>query len=101
MAKGLIFISPDKPIYVFSHHKKGTFLAGKIINDLSDLLSLKFCKVYGQCKNILGKYDIVLFEHSLVSDKLLKIDFFGMHIIREPRDIVVSGFQYQKHTAEA
>jgi hypothetical protein len=52
MAKGLNHKSPDIPMYVFSHHKTSTVLAGKALNELSDLLGLNFCKVYCYSESI-------------------------------------------------
>jgi hypothetical protein len=52
MAKGLDLKSPDIPVYVFSHHKTGTVLAGNVLNDLSYLLGLNFCKVCGYSVSI-------------------------------------------------
>lgn len=91
---------PVKPLFIFTHHKTSTVLMGNVFRKISNDLGLKFCKVYGYCKDVPTGYDIVLFEHSLVSEKVLASDFHGIHIIRDPRDVLVSGYLYHLHTDE-
>jgi hypothetical protein len=100
LVKGLSGVTVNTPIFVFTHHKTGTVLLGKILNELAKLLNLSFCKVYGYAEEAPANFDIVLFEHSLVSEHLLSNDFVGMHIIRDPREIIVSGYLYHLHTTE-
>lgn len=88
------------PIYIFTHHKTGTVLATNVLKEVSDLLGLKFCRVYGYCDETPSGFDVVVFEHSLVSDKILSSDFKGIHIVRDPRDVLVSGYQYHRRTKE-
>lgn len=88
------------PIYIFTHHKTGTVLATNVLKEISDFLGLKLCRVYGYCDEIPDGYDVVIFEHSLVSNKILSSSFRGVHIIRDPRNVLISGYQYHRHTEE-
>ena len=45
--------------------------------------------------------DFVLFGHSIVSEEVLEGTSVGVHIIRDPRDIIVSGYLYHLRTSEA
>jgi hypothetical protein len=89
-----------KPLFVFTHHKTSTVLMGNVLRRISDALNLRFCMVYGHCENINNQADVILFEHSLVSPKVLDREFVGVHVIRDPRDVVVSGYKYHKYTNE-
>lgn len=71
-----------------------------VFRRISNDLGLKYCKVYGYCEEAPDNFDIVLFEHGLVNKAILDSDFIGVHIRRDPRDIVVSGYLYHRHTVE-
>jgi hypothetical protein len=90
----------QRPIYIFTHHKVSTVLMSNVFRKISNDLGLKYCKVYGHCEEAPSNADIVLFEHGLVSQSVLDSEFIGVHIRRDPRDIVVSGYLYHRHTTE-
>lgn len=91
----------DIPIYLFCHHKTGTILLRKIFKDICRLKRWKFLALPGMVHQVPKSYDVVLFSHSLVNEKLFKTPFIGVHVIRDPRDIIVSGYQYHLRTKEA
>lgn len=90
----------DIPIYLFCHHKTGTILLRKIFKDICRLKGWRFLALPGMVNQVPKSYDVVLFSHSLVNEKLFKTPFIGLHVIRDPRDIVVSGYQYHLRTKE-
>ncbi|MBT3136035.1 sulfotransferase domain-containing protein, partial [Alteromonas sp. ALT199] len=81
-------------------HKTGTVLATNVLKEISDFLGLKICRVYGYCDEVPAGYDVVIFEHSLVGSNILTSSFRGVHIIRDPRSVLISGYQYHRHTEE-
>ncbi len=93
--------SLKKPIYIFCHHKTGTVLFLKIFVKISKAFSLNFLQIYGYCDSIPEVFDIVLFSHSTVSSDILNSDFIGVHIIRDPREILISSYLYHLRTKEA
>ena len=69
----------------------------------------ELCSRYGWAFTVkMGKQDVapdhvdfVLFGHSIVSEKVLEGTHTGVHVIRDPRDIIVSGYLYHMRTTEA
>lgn len=90
----------QKPIYIFCHHKCGTVLFGKVFRDICREMGWKFVSYPGKVKSVACDADVVLFMHSLVDEKILSGNYRGIHIIRDPRDIIISGYLYHKRTGE-
>jgi hypothetical protein len=80
------------------HHKMGTTWVAKILNEFANEYSLKF--QYADRENEpLGDTDIFLQSHSRINLQKLK-SYIGSHMIRDPRDIIVSGYFYHLWTKE-
>ncbi len=92
---------PEVPIFLFCYHKTGTVLLSKIFSSIAKRLELNFAQVYGYCDTLDHDYDIVLFSHSLASFDVLNRAYKGLHIIRDPREILISGYLYHLRTKEA
>ncbi|OUS03488.1 hypothetical protein A9Q86_00825 [Flavobacteriales bacterium 33_180_T64] len=97
--KKVIKTKRDIPIYVFGHHKCGTKLLGKVF--------LKLCLKYGwEYESVPGKInkkskaDVVFLLHSQVDYDNLPEEYIGIHMVRDPRDVIISGFLYHKRTTE-
>lgn len=88
------------PIYLFCHHKTGTILLTKVFSEICQTQGWKFLALPGMITVIPDSYDVILFMHSLVDQDLLKDPFWGIHVIRDPRDVIVSGYQYHLRTTE-
>ena len=89
----------DVPIYIFGYHKCGTKLLGKIF--------LQLCLKYGwEFKSIPGSVDempnsdVIFFLHSQVDFSKMPEKYIGIHMVRDPRDIIISGYLYHKRTVE-
>ena len=87
------------PIYIFGHHKCGTKLLTKIFLKLCIKYGWKFKSVSGFAHDI-PKADIVHFIHSQVDISKLPREYIGIHMIRDPRDVIISGYLYHKRTTE-
>ncbi len=62
--------------------------------------SLKFTTLLGKQTKIPDGYDVVLFAHSQLDFCCIEEPFVGIHLIRDPRDVIVSGFLYHQCTEE-
>ncbi|WP_346861018.1 hypothetical protein [uncultured Draconibacterium sp.] len=89
----------DVPIYIFSYHKSGTKFISRIFREICSEFNWKFKVVTGKPTKI-PNADIIFFIHGLADPKSIKHDFIGIHIIRDPRDIIISGYLYHKRTSE-
>lgn len=88
------------PIYLFTYHKVATVLMHKIFRDISSEYGWKYKRVFGKCTELPETADVVLFMHSLVDLDLVSDPYVGAHFIRDPRDVIVSGYLYHKRCDE-
>lgn len=85
----------DKKVLVGTHHKTGTVWMKKIFSQICQNFWLKF--FYGEQEKLPRNFDIFFQEHSLFDLDKLQMEYRGLHLIRDPRDIIVSGcFYHQK-----
>lgn len=92
----------DVPLLVHcGHHKAGTVWIRRVILELCRSYGLRYRT--GGPRPIASDADAVVFANAdefrraLLSDR----SFAGSHMIRDPRDLVVSGYEYHKVTTEA
>lgn len=90
-----------KPICLFCHHKSGTVLLKSVFEELCNKNKWIFKILLGKQNSIPKGIDITLYAHSLLDVKSQKTPFVGVHIIRDPRDVIVSGYLYHLRTTEA
>lgn len=91
--------SEPNRIYIFTHHKVATVLLSSIFRNLSASLNMSMCRAYGSFEYA-PNFDVVLFEHSLVGGEVWGGDFRGVHIRRDPREVLASSYLYHKRTNE-
>lgn len=84
---------------VFSYHKSGTTLFLRVMGAVAAALGLKLENHYGLVSSIDRGADIVLLPHSLVGCQL-DMPFRAIRIVRDPRDIWVSGYLYHLRSNE-
>ena len=89
-----------RKIIVFSYHKCGTVLFRSIFHPLCSCLGFSFSVVYGLATKDSFSSDITLLEHSQFKDDDLPTEYTGIHLSRDPRDILVSGYFYHKRCSE-
>lgn len=89
-----------KPICIFCHHKVGTVLFTKVFRDFCKKSGLRFQELGGKQTDIPEGCDIALYSHSAIDPKTIKKPFLGVHLVRDPRDIIVSGYLYHKRANE-
>ena len=93
--------TPDSRIHLYTHHKVATALMSKVFRDISTYFGLKFIDAPGYNQNISNSAHIVHYWHSLVSDEIINSKHKGVHVMRDPRDVIVSGYLYHKRSSEA
>jgi len=91
---------PHRPWALFCYHKGGTMLLVGAFREIAQEFGLRFRTVLGRPDTI-PDADIILFAHSLVEPDELPRGFRGVHLVRDPRDVVVSGYLYHRRTDEA
>lgn len=85
-------------ILVGTHHKTGTVWLKNVFGKISRELGLQF---YSGCQSELPEDADVFFEnHSRFDLACLRGEFRGLHMIRDPRDILVSGCFYHVKSLE-
>ena len=92
--------TPAAPVYLFCYHKVATVLLSKVFREVGLDNGWRFQALKGQQDTAPDTSGIALFSHSL-STHTLKQPFAGVHVIRDPRDVIVSGYLYHRRTAEA
>ncbi len=87
--------APANKILVGTHHKTGTAWMMKVFWNISHFHSLKYYQ--GKQEQLPPDYDIFFQDHSYFDFDLLESPFRGLHLIRDPRDVIISGcFYHQK-----
>ena len=86
-------------ILVFSYHKSGTTLFGRVMTAVAKTLDLRLANQYGMALEVDPGADIVLLPHSLLGFELAR-PFRAVRVVRDPRDIWVSSYLYHLHTSE-
>ncbi len=87
-----------KPILIGTHHKAGTNWLASIFRKASDCYEFEMYE--GESPESFGSFDIVFQDHSVFTSSLLKETFRGVHMIRDPRDVVISGCFYHQRSNE-
>jgi hypothetical protein len=84
-------ISPQ--LLVFSYHKSGTSLFLHVMTKVSDRLGLTLANHYGLVDLLDLEPDVILLPHSVLRAPLDR-PYRAIRLIRDPRDIWVSGYLY-------
>jgi hypothetical protein len=89
--------TPDRLILIGSHHKTGTEWMGGMFSRIARATNLKYYN--GIQDNLQGDESIFLQVDSLFNFEQLP-PYRGLHIIRDPRDVIISGAFYHESTDE-
>ncbi len=83
---------------VFCYHKTGTVLFGNVLRAACAHLGLTFQERFGFVAAVDGGADVVLLAHGLLG--ALPPAFRAVRVVRDPRDVWVSGYLYHRHCRE-
>jgi hypothetical protein len=84
-------VSPQ--LIVFSYHKSGTSLFLHVMTKVSKILGLTLVNHYGLVERLELEPDVILLPHSMLRGALDR-PYRAIRLIRDPRDIWVSGYLY-------
>jgi glycosyltransferase involved in cell wall biosynthesis len=87
-------------LLVLTYHKTGTTLFYYIMQAVGRQLGLTLTGQYGLVRKIDPAADIVLLSHSLLCPDFVSRPFRALRVVRDPRDIWVSGYLYHRHCTE-
>jgi hypothetical protein len=92
-------IELNNKILVGSHHKAGTFWMYHIFNKICQSYGWKFYN--GKQEDLPKDFAVFFQDHSNKFDlDQLGLDYRGLHIIRDPRDLIISGCFYHQKSKE-
>ncbi|MDB5398325.1 MAG: hypothetical protein JWQ55_343 [Rhodopila sp.] len=86
-------------LLIFSYHKTGTTLFWHVMTKVSQRLGLTLVNHYGLVDQLDLEPDVILLPHSLLRAPLDR-PYRAIRLIRDPRDIWVSGYLYHLHSDE-
>ena len=85
---------------MFTYHKTGTVLFEQVMRAVAVRFGLKVAVHFGLVEKVDPAMDIVLLGHSLVGRDFAARPFRGIRVVRDPRDIWVSGYLYHRRCRE-
>lgn len=91
---------PERPIHLYCYHKSGTVLLHRVFEDITRKFGWSYRECFGYHEAAPKKSDVTLFAHALVGPAVLDRNHRGIRLIRDPRDVIVSGYLYHKRTNE-
>ena len=88
--------APSHDLLVGTHHKTGTVWMQKIFRDLAVRLGMEYRarKAASPSNRAENAGSIFFSDDSVFSEDALAGRFSGLHLIRDPRDIIISGAYY-------
>lgn len=98
---GTLRIVMMKPRCIFCYHKSGTILLKSVFEELCIRNDWVFEVRMGQQNELPEAADFILFGHSPVDMQKQLKSYSAVHVIRDPRDVIVSGYLYHLRTTEA
>ncbi len=93
---------PELPaqILVCCYHKTGTVLLRNVLDKICAHFGLSMVERYGMVRSIPTEFDIVMLSHSLIGFGLGR-PVRGIRMLRDPRDVWLSAYQWHLHCDEA
>lgn len=88
-------VIPEKLILVGTHHKSGTVWLGDVFVAIARGMGMRFLNAKAGHS---GKDIDILFQVDSAFNLRILQDYRGIHIIRDPRDIIISGAFYHGST---
>jgi len=87
-------------LIVFTYHKTGTVLFEAIAQTIASQLGLNYSCHYGFVRTLDPNVGVALLAHSLVGFDFASRPYRAVRLVRDPRDIWVSGYLYHRHCRE-
>ena len=90
----------QRKILLVNHHKVGSALTWKIFEPLSLRMAWNIRNIHGIAELPPRETDVIQLMHGIVSSEFPVSEFRTVRFIRDPRDVIVSGFLYHKRCSE-
>ena len=91
----------DRPLLICCHHKVGTILLKSVFRDLCLWFGWRFEVVAGTAIAPAPSTDVAVLVHSRIEQlEAARRPFYAVHVRRDPREVLVSGYLYHQHTNE-
>ena len=87
-------------MFFFCYHKVGSVLCAKISQKIAAPFGWHADFALGLVRTVDPSKQIVTFAHSLVGFDLTRIPHRGVRLVRDPRDVWLSGYLYHRHCRE-
>lgn len=95
-------LNKNNKIFIGTHHKTGTVWFQNIFKDIASYFSLLYATENLKDDLDYNDFHFVLNHHSQFDfTKLNEIDYKGIHIIRDPRDMIISSTFYHQKSKES
>lgn len=75
-------------------------MLAKVFREICTSFGWRFKKVIGLAEQVPTDADVVLFILSLIDLSQVTTPYIGMHVIRDPKDVIVSGYLYHMRCSE-
>ena len=91
---------PAEPVFVLTYHKVATVLCRKVLMASTEKIGWRYNSEEGIATDIAMKTDLLHVIHGTATNEFLDSGKRGIRIIRDPRDVIVSGFLYHQRCSE-
>jgi hypothetical protein len=91
---------PRHRLAIVTHHKVGTVLMSNVFRHMSSVLGWSSESVLGHREARNPMADVTLFGHGVPAQLPGDPDLRVVHLVRDPREVLVSGYLYHLHTDE-
>ncbi|MBL4836301.1 MAG: sulfotransferase domain-containing protein [Kordiimonadaceae bacterium] len=90
-----------QPICIGTHHKTGTVWMSNVFKEIAKILKLEFAPLDRSSDlKVIKKNTIYFQNHSLFPQTFFNKKIRGLKIIRDPRDVIISGAHYHCSSSE-
>ena len=86
----------ERKLVLINHHKVGSALVWKIFEPLCLRQDWNIEQIHGIAESMPRNADVIQLMHGIATSDFIDSDFRGIRFIRDPRDVIVSGFLYHK-----
>jgi len=91
---------PRNPMVIATHHKVGTVLMSQVFKRTAALLGWSSEVVFGHRLARAPVADVTLFGHGTPQQLPEDSGLRAIHLVRDPREVLISGYLYHLHTGE-
>ena len=91
---------PAEPVFLITYHKVATVLIRKVMMEVAEKIGWRYTSTMVVAEDIPKKTDMLHVIHGTGTKAFFSAGKKGIRIIRDPRDVIVSGFLYHQRCSE-